>query len=53
MKKFAIVLAAFVSLGLFAPAFAEEKKDMKMEGHHDKVMIHHHHHHHHKMVAPR
>ena len=27
MKKFAIALAAFVSLGLAVPAFAEEKKD--------------------------
>ena len=27
MKKFAIALAAFVSLGLAVPAFAQEKKD--------------------------
>jgi LAS superfamily LD-carboxypeptidase LdcB len=44
MKKFAIVLAAFVSLGLAVPAFAEEKKDTMPAVHH-----HHHHHHHHIM----
>jgi hypothetical protein len=47
MKKFAIALAAFVSLGLAVPAFAEEKKDMTPAVHH-----HHHHHHHHHMVKP-
>jgi Spy/CpxP family protein refolding chaperone len=56
MNKFAIALAAVVSLGLAVPAFAEEKDDMqmpagKMHGgkmgmHHDKMMGHHHHHHH-------
>ncbi len=55
MKKFAIALAAFVSLGLAIPAFAEEKKDQmpagKMEKHHTMV-VHHHHHHHHHMVKP-
>ncbi len=38
MKKFAIALAAFVSLGLAVPAFAMEKMDTmpaeKMEKHH-------------------
>jgi len=51
MKKLAIALAAFVSLGLAVPAFAQEKKEMpaeKMEKHH-----HHHHHHHHHMSAPK
>ena len=43
MKKFAIALAAFVSLGLAIPAFAEEKKEMPAE----KMGVHHHHHHHH------
>ena len=38
MKKFAVVLAAFVSLGLTVPAFAEEMKDTK-------PAVHHHHHH--------
>ena len=51
MKKFAIALAAFVSLGLAVPAFAQEKKDTmpaeKMVVHH-----HHHHHHHHHMMKP-
>jgi hypothetical protein len=62
MNKFAIALAAVVSLGLAIPAFAEEKNDTqmpagKMQGdkmhggkmgmHHDKMMGHHHHHHHH------
>ncbi len=51
MKKFAIALATFVSLGLAAPAFAQEKKDQmpaeKMEKHHKMVVHHHHHHHHH------
>jgi hypothetical protein len=44
MKKFAIALAAFVSLGLAVPAVAMEKKD--------KVVVHHHHHHHHHMMKP-
>ena len=57
MKKFAIALAAFVSLGLAIPAFAEEKKEMpaeKMEKHHKMVVHHHHviHHHHHHMMKP-
>ena len=61
MSKFAIALAAFVSLGLAVPAFAQEKKEMqmpaeKMEGKHDNKMVvhhhHHHHHHHHTMVKP-
>jgi len=51
MNKFAIALAAVVSLGLAIPAFAEEKNGEKMHGgkmgmHHDKMMGHHHHHHH-------
>jgi hypothetical protein len=45
MNKFAIALAAVVSLGLAIPAFAEEKTGEKMGG--DKVHHHHHHHHHH------
>ena len=44
MKKFAIALAAFVSLGLAIPAFAMEKKEMPAE---KKMVVHHHHHHHH------
>ena len=44
MKKLAIALATFVSLGLAAPAFAQEKKDQmpaeKMEKHH-KMVVHH------------
>jgi len=57
MKKFAIALAAVVSLGLAVPAFAQdnknaapaEKKDtMPAEG----VVVHHHHHHHHQMTKP-
>jgi hypothetical protein len=51
MKTLAIALAAFVSLGLAVPAFAQEKKDTmpaeKMGVHH-----HHHHHHHHHMMKP-
>jgi len=50
MKKFAIALAVFISLGLASPAFAQEKKEMpaeKMGVHH-----HHHHHHHHHMMKP-
>ena len=51
MNKFAIALAAVVSLGLAIPAFAEEKGDNmggdKMGKHHDKMMGHHHYHHHH------
>jgi hypothetical protein len=51
MKKLAVALAAFVSLGLAVPAFAMEKKDTmpaeKMVIHH-----HHHHHHHHHMMKP-
>ena len=43
MKKFAIALAAFVSLGLAIPAFAMEKKEMPAE---KKMVVHHHHHHH-------
>ena len=53
MKKFAIVSAAFVSLGLAVPAFAQEKKDtMPAE---KKGVVHHHHrhhHHHHHMMKP-
>jgi hypothetical protein len=61
MNKFAIALAAFVSLGLAIPAFAQEKKDTmpaqgenvekhnKM-GKHDKMVVHHHHHH--MMIKP-
>ncbi len=60
MSKFAIALAAFVSLGLAVPAFAQERKETqmpaeKMEGKHDNKMVvhhHHHHHHHHTMVKP-
>jgi hypothetical protein len=55
MNKFAIALAAIVSLGLAIPAFAEESKKMhdgKMGMHHDKMMGHHHHHHHHMMGKP-
>jgi hypothetical protein len=44
MKKFAIALAAFVSLGLAVPAVAMEKKEMPAE---KKMVVHHHHHHHH------
>jgi hypothetical protein len=55
MKKLAIALAAFVSLGLAIPAFAQEKKEQmpaaKVEKHH-KMVVHHHHHHHHHMVKP-
>ena len=51
MNKFAIALAAVVSLGLAIPAFAEEKTGEKMGGDkmekHDKMVVHHHHHHHH------
>jgi hypothetical protein len=63
MNKFAIALAAVVSLGLAIPAFAEEKTGEKMGGdkmekHHDKMMghhhyHHHHHHHHHMMGEPK
>jgi hypothetical protein len=62
MNKFAIALAAVVSLGLAIPAFAEEKTGEKMGGdkmekHHDKMMghhhYHHHHHHHHMMGEPK
>jgi hypothetical protein len=50
MSKFAIALAAFVSLGLAVPAFAQEKKDtMPAE---KMVVHHHHHHHHHHMMKP-
>jgi hypothetical protein len=53
MKKFAIALAAFVSLGLAVPAFAQEKKDTmpaeKMVVHHHHHHHYHHHHHHHMM----
>jgi hypothetical protein len=53
MNKFAIALAAVVSLGLAIPAFAEEKTGEKMGGDkmgkHDKMVVHHHHHHHHMM----
>ena len=50
MKKFAIALAASVSLGLAVPAFAQEKKDtMPAE---KMVVHHHHHHHHHHMMKP-
>ncbi len=58
MKKFAIALAAFVSLGLAVPAFAMEKKYTmpaeKMEKHHKMVVHHHviHHHHHHHVMKP-
>ena len=45
MSKFAIALAAFVSLGLAVPAFAMEEKKDTMPA--EKVMVHHHHHHHH------
>jgi hypothetical protein len=65
MKKFALALAALVSLGLAIPAFAQEKNDTmpagkmhgdkmhgeKMGKHHDKMMGHHHHHHHHHMMG--
>ena len=65
MNKFVITLAAFVSLGLAIPAFAQEKKDTmpadKMQGEnvgkhnkmgkHDKMVVHHHHHHH-MMIKP-
>ena len=46
MKKFATALAAFVSLGLAVPAFAQEKKDTMPA---EKTVVHHHHHHHHMM----
>jgi len=50
MKRFAIALAAFVSLGLAVPAFAQEKATMPAE----KTVVHHHHHHHHMMKpAPK
>jgi hypothetical protein len=51
MNKFAIALAAVVSLGLAIPAFAEEKTGEKMGGDkmakHGTMVVHHHHHHHH------
>jgi len=49
MKKFAIALAAFVSLGLAVPAVAMEKKEMPAE---KKMVVHHHHHHHHHVMKP-
>jgi len=52
MNKFAIGLAAFVSLGLIVPAFAQEKKDTKMPAANTVVHHHHHHHHHHMTVKP-
>jgi pentapeptide MXKDX repeat protein len=66
MNKFAIALAAVVSLGLAIPAFAQEKKDTmpadKMQGgnvgkhnkmgKHGMMVVHHHHHHHHMMGKP-
>jgi hypothetical protein len=57
MNKFAIALAAVVSLGLAIPAFAEEKTGDKMGGHkmgkHHAVVVHHrHHHHNHTMGKP-
>jgi hypothetical protein len=68
MKKFAIALAAVVSLGLAVPAFAQDnkaappaaKKDAmpaeKMDAMPaDKMVVHHHHHHHHhhhQMMTP-
>ncbi len=51
MKKFAIALAAVVSLGLAIPAFAMEKKDT-MPAEKKMVVHHHHHHHHHHMMKP-
>ena len=59
MNKFAIALAAIVSLGLAIPAFAEETNDMPAgKMHSDKMhggkmgmqntmVVHHHHYHHH------
>jgi hypothetical protein len=47
MKKFAIALAAFVSLGLAVPALAQEKKDTMPA---EKMVVHHHHHH--QMMKP-
>jgi hypothetical protein len=51
MNKFAIALAAVVSLGLAIPAFAEEKNGEKMHGDkmgkHGTMVVHHHHYHHH------
>jgi hypothetical protein len=63
MNKFAIALAAVVSLGLAIPAFAEDmpagkmQSDKmhggKMEMQHTMVVHHHHYHHHyHHMVPP-
>ena len=49
MKTFVIALAAFVSLGLAVPAFAQEKKDAMPVVHHHH---HHHHNHHHHMMKP-
>jgi hypothetical protein len=49
MNKFAMALAAVVSLGLAIPAFAEGKTGEKMGGDkmgkHGTMVVHHHHHH--------